>query len=150
MGLTGTGLRESALTVGQASVAGWQAGPLAVIGESGSGKSTALVARYLGLVRGGTPPSRVLVVARDRGAARRFVDACLPQLGGGFDALPITTFAGVAFDLLRRAGVERRLISGPERWSLVRELLAEEAAAPDALARWPRAHAYLGRIALVD
>lgn len=145
MGLTGTELTEA-----QEAVAGWPGGRLAVIGAAGTGKTTALVERYLRLVGAGAAPSRVLVAARDRGAAGRFVDACLPRLAGSFDALPITTFAGVAFDVLRRAGIERRLIPAPERWALVRQLLAEEAASPDAAVHWPRAHQYLGRTALVD
>jgi superfamily I DNA/RNA helicase/RecB family exonuclease len=120
------------------------------MGPAGSGKTTALVERYLGLVRESAVPSRVAVICRDRAAVDRFLDVCLPLMGGGFDALPISTFAGVAFDVLRRAGIERRLISGAERWALLRELLAAEAAQPGAAGTWPVLHRYLGRVALVD
>jgi superfamily I DNA/RNA helicase/RecB family exonuclease len=140
----------TALTEAQAAVVGWAGGRLAVSGPAGSGKTTALVARYLRLVDETGAPSRVAVICRDRGAAGRFLDACLARLAGGFDALPISTFAGVAFDILRRAGVERRLIASAERWALLREQLAAEAATPGARERWPVLHRYLGRVALVD
>src|SRR5688500_1793351 len=84
--------------------------PLAIAsGGPGTGKTTALRHRYLRLVREGDA-SRVLVVARSRPAAARFRDEVLPDLAGGFDALPITTFWGLAYDRLTRAGREVRLL----------------------------------------
>ena len=49
-----------------------------------------------------TDPSRLLVLCRNRTAAIRFRDAVLPELAGGFDALPITTLHGLAHDLVAR------------------------------------------------
>ena len=55
-------------------------------GGAGSGRTTALVERYLALVDEGHRPSSVLVVCADRGAAGRFRQRVLPRLAGGFDA----------------------------------------------------------------
>jgi RecB family exonuclease len=122
-------------------------GPLRIAGEPGSGRTTALVARYLRLVTAeGLRPSSVLVVCPSRAASMRFRDAVLPRLRGGFDTLPITTWFGVAFDLLTRdRGRPVRLLSGGERRALVRDLLAGESAAD-----WPASGRFLGREAFVE
>ncbi len=132
------------LTAGQRRVVEHADGPLRVVGGDGHGRTTAIVARYLALV-GKHQPSTVLVVCPSRASAGRFRDAVLPHLCGGFDALPITTWFGVAFDLVSRAGKRPRLLSGPEQRSVVTRLLAMEA--PD---DWPLSSAFLGRDAFVD
>ena len=132
------------LTAAQTQVVEHEGGPLRVLGRSGTGKTTALRHRYVRLARQ-VGAGRVLVVCRSRAAADRFRDDVLPFLAGGFDALPITTFHGVAFDLLRRNGPEPRLLRTNEQWALVRRLLAT-----DGPREWPTLHGLLGRRAFVD
>src|SRR5207237_5788227 len=119
-------------------------GPLRVSGRAGAGKTTALVQRYLRLARE-VPPSEILVLCRTAGAAVRFRDAVLPELAGGFDALPVTSFRGVAFDLAARASGQVRVLQAGEQLALVRELLAEEGRV-----EWPTLHSWLARDAFAD
>src|SRR5438094_228380 len=134
------------LTPAQQQVVDHRDGPLRVRGGAGTGKTTALLHRYLRLARGvGT--ARVLVVSRNRDAALRFRDAVLAHLAGGVDVLPITTVHGLAFDVLRAQGVERRLLTGAEQWAFVRRLLAAERDHPEL---WPSLHPLLTRRAFVD
>ena len=135
------------LTGEQREVVDHRGGPLRVAGGPGTGRTTALVARYLDLVGPrGFRPSSVLVVCRTRAAADRFREAVLPSLHGGFDALPISTWFGVAFDVLgRHGGPPLRLVRGTEQRALVRRLLADET--PD---DWPVHGRFLGREAFAD
>ena len=133
------------LTAAQRRIVEHDGGPLRVAGGPGCGKTTALVERYLRLVSAGSRPSSVLVVCHDRAAAARFRHAVLPSLSGGFDALPVTTWFGVAFDLVTRARGPVRLLSTSEQQSLVRRLLAAESPAD-----WPEYGHYLGRAVFAD
>jgi superfamily I DNA/RNA helicase/RecB family exonuclease len=117
---------------------------LVVFGTAGTGKTTTLIGRYLRLAAL-HPPTRLLVVCRNRAAARRFTDAVLPHLRGGFDALPITTVPGLAYDLVARTGRPVRLLSGAEQRALIRRLLAAEDPAG-----WPAHRQLLGRRAFAD
>lgn len=128
------------LTAAQRRVVEHAGGPLRISGGAGCGKTTALVSRYLRLIDGGQRPSSVLVVARDRAGATRFRDRVLPHLSGGFDALPFTTWFGVAFDLLTRARSPVQLLSTAEQRGVVRRLLDTES--PE---DWPVFGRYLGR-----
>ncbi len=130
------------LTAAQRRIVEHGAGALRVGGGPGCGKTTALVRRYLRLVEGGVRPSSVLVVCHDRAAATRFRHTVLPALSGGFDALPITTWFGVAFDLVTRARGPVRLLSTSEQRALVHRLLASESPSD-----WPEYGHYLGRAA---
>ncbi|MGI8809492.1 MAG: PD-(D/E)XK nuclease family protein [Acidimicrobiales bacterium] len=133
------------LTAAQRRIVEHDGGPLRVSGGAGCGKTTALVARYLALVDDGHRPSSVLVACGDRAAATRFRNAVLPRLSGGFDALPITTWFGVAFDLVTRADGPVRLLSTSEQRLLVRRLLAGESPGD-----WPEHGQFLGRQAFAD
>lgn len=121
------------LSAEQVQVVEHDRGPARVTGRAGTGKTTALVARYRRLAGAGDP-SRVLVLCRDRRAALAFTATVAPGLGGAYDALPITTFRGLAFDVLARHGRRSRprLLTRAEQRALVRELLAAEGAA-----EWP-------------
>ena len=137
------------LTPGQRRVVEHEAGPLRVTGGAGTGKTTALVHRYLRLARE-AGAGRVLVLAGARPAALRFRTAVLPHLQGGFDALPVTTAWGVAFDVVarhQRSSSPPRLLGGAEQRALVRELLDADAASPTA---WPTLHHLVGRAAFAD
>ena len=116
---------------------------LQVVGAAGTGKTTALTARYLRLARE-RRPSSVVVLCRSRGAALRFRDAVLPGLAGGFDSLPITTFAGLAYDLVTRRHGPVRLLTSAEQRRTVARLLAD-----DDRSAWPTLGHLLGRRALV-
>ncbi len=133
------------LTAAQHRIVEHDAGPLRISGGAGSGKTTALVARYLRLVDDGHRPSSVLVVCHDRAAATLFRDRVLPRLSGAFDALPITTWFGVAFDLVTRARGPVRLLSTSDQRVLVRRLLASESPGD-----WPEYGHFLGRQAFAD
>ncbi|HVF15169.1 MAG TPA: UvrD-helicase domain-containing protein, partial [Acidimicrobiales bacterium] len=144
------------LTAGQRRVVVHAGGRLRVVGGAGSGKTTALLVRYRRLVSPGSNgvasgepgaavrASSVLVLCRTRGAAGRFRDAVLPHLAGGFDALPITTFFGLAYDLVSRHSDPVSLLTGAEQRHLVGRLLATENPAD-----WPTLGHLLGRPALV-
>src|SRR5436305_567910 len=112
--------------------------------STGTGKTTALVARYLRLAHE-VAPSRILFVCRSREAVVAVRDAVLPELAGAFDALPIATVPGVAFDVLARTGESPRRISFAEQRALVRDLLASDD--PD---NWPTLGHLLHRPAFVD
>ncbi len=131
------------LTVEQRRVVDHAGGRLRVVGGAGTGKTTALVARYRHLVTG-CRASSVLVLCRNRAAAGRFRDTVLPSLAGGFDALPITTFFGLAYDLVNRRSGPVTLLTGAEQRHLVARLLADEDPAD-----WPTLGHLLGRPALV-
>ena len=127
------------LTPAQRRVVEHDGSSVRVAGGPGCGKTTALLARYLSLVGGGHRPSTILVVCHDRAAAIRFRDAVLPGLTGGFDALPITTWFGVAFDLVTR---ERGpSASCPHRSSMVASGGCWRRESP---ADWPEYGNYLG------
>jgi len=133
------------LTAAQRRITEHKGGPLRISGDAGCGKTTALVARYVRLVESGNRASSVLVVCPDRAAADRFREAVLPRLSGGFDALPITTWFGVAFDLVTRARGRVQLLSTTEQRGLVRRLLASESPAD-----WPVFGHFLGRDVFAD
>ena len=133
-----------ALTAEQQAVVDHRGGVLRVCGGAGTGKTTALVARYLRLVAE-VPTSAVAVVSATRAAARRFLDAVLPHLAGGFDGLPVTTAWGLAHDVLARAGHTSVLLTGAEQREEVARLLAAEGPG-----RWPSSARLLGRPAFAD
>ncbi len=137
------------LTAEQRRVVDHCGGRLRVVGGAGSGKTTALLARYRHLVApgatgGGADPSSVLVLCPTRAAAGRFRDAVVPHLAGAFDALPITTFFGLAFDLVNRYSGPVTLLTGVAQRHIVARLLAAEDPAD-----WPTLGHLLGRPALV-
>ena len=134
------------LTSEQHRVVDHSGGSLRIGGGPGTGRTTALVARYLRLVASGQPASTVLVVLGNQPAATTFQHAVVPHLSGGFDFLPLTTWFGLAVDLVsRRRGGPLRVLSPNEQHAVVRQLLAEESADD-----WPRYGTYLGREAFVD
>ena len=128
------------LTAAQRRIVEHEGGSVRIAGGAGCGKTTALLARYFRLVVAGVPASSVLVVCHDRAAALRFRDTVLTRLSGGFDALPITTWFGLAFDLVTRARGPVRLVTTSEQLALVRRLLAGESPAD-----WPEFGRFLGR-----
>ena len=137
-------LTAAPLTEEQQCVVDHAGGPATVVGGAGTGKTTALVARYLRLLDRHRP-SELLVLCANRAAASGFRDAVLPRLAGGFDALPVTTVFGLAFDLVTRHDGPVCLLGGRAQRDTVRRLLREEDPAA-----WPSLGAWLGRPAFVD
>ena len=132
------------LTGEQGRVVEHAGGRMRVVGGAGTGKTTALVARYRRLVAGdgGVRASAVLVLCRTRAAADRFRDAVLPDLAGAFDSLPVTTFFGLAYDLVSRHVGPVTLLTGAEQRHAVARLLAA-----DDPSDWPTLGHLLGRAA---
>ncbi len=135
---------EVALTAEQQAVVDDDGDRVHVAGESGTGKTVTLVARYLRLVAD-HPASSVLVLCPTRAGADRFLDAVLPHLAGGFDALPITTVWGLAYDVLARHDAAPVLLTGSDQGHEVARLLAAEGPG-----RWPSAAHLVGRRAFAS
>ncbi|MCA1656884.1 MAG: ATP-dependent helicase, partial [Actinobacteria bacterium] len=133
-----------ALTAEQQAIVDDDGDRVLFAGASGTGKTLTLVARYLRLVAD-HPASSVLVLCPTRAAARRFLDAVLPHLAGGFDALPITTVWGLAYDLLARNGTAPVLLTGADQREEVARLLAA-----DGPGRWLSAAPLVGRQAFAS
>lgn len=139
----GVGSLPPMLTAEQRAVIGDPARRIRLLGSAGTGKSTVLLRRFAALAeRYG--PDRVLLLCRNRPAAAAARDTL--ALEGGFDALPVTTVHGVAFDLLARRGDSPpRLLMGGRQRALVRRLLAAEHPAA-----WPVLGEWLARPALAN
>jgi superfamily I DNA/RNA helicase/RecB family exonuclease len=132
------------LTWSQQRVVDQDSPRLRVTGEAGSGKTTALVRRWLRLA-GTEGPARVLVICGSRPSADRFRDAVMAEWQAGVDVLPVTTWHGAAFDILRRQGDERQLVTGAEHWAAVQRILAG-----DGTDLWPTCAPLVSRAAFVD
>src|SRR5579884_3975493 len=130
-------------TADQEEVLAHAAGWCQILGGPASGRTSVLVERWrrAAVDRRG----RVLVVCRSRDAAEHFRESALGDCSWAADTLPVTTFFGVAFDVLRRLGRAPRLLGGSQQWSLVRRLLAAEDAR-----QWPACAGLLGRPAFAD
>lgn len=113
-------------------------GPLTLdVGPSGSGKTTAALAEYAALLRrrGGTgapAPAwgrrRAVWIAPTRATAQDVRDALATQAGAVLDP-GVTTFSGIAAEVLRDAGVLVIPITSLQRRRLLGRLIAEAAEA---------------------
>lgn len=108
------------------------AGPLLVRGEAGTGKTTILRERFLGLLANGADPDRVALVVgsrRARDEARRVV---LGRLPGSLPSLRISTVHGLAYQVVSARYHDLKYESPPtilaagEQFAKVQELLAGE------------------------
>ena len=121
-------------------------GALLLEGPPGAGKTTLLRERFARLVERGADPERILLLVLHRRAAREGRDRLVHRLGRSVADLPVHTAHGFAFRLLGRRfgdlGYRRPpdLLSAPEQYALVRQLLAAEDPAA-----WPRFGNLLGR-----
>ncbi|WP_394939072.1 ATP-dependent helicase [Psychromicrobium sp. YIM B11713] len=110
-------------------------GPQLIWGGPGTGKSMLLVEAAVHRVEElGIEPDRLLLLTPSRLTAARLRDELSARLQGTMSSSPARTWASYAFDILRRAQVEKvlpssaperppRLISGPEQDLLIKELL---------------------------
>ncbi|MGH2703718.1 MAG: ATP-dependent helicase [Actinomycetota bacterium] len=124
----------AALTAAQRRVVEHDDGRLLVLGPPGSGKTLALEHRYLRLAAApGLAPHRILFLCNNRryalGAKQRLAWE-LP--GPALVEIPVFTWHALAYHLVARyyPRLDYReppvLLTGPEQWGLVRELLAAE------------------------
>jgi len=95
-----------------------QSGPVVVLGQPGSGKTTVVVERAAFLVRSGVSGDEILVLALSRGNSNELTGRLATRLGR--DAPAVMTVHAFAYGLVRRhhrlAGYAR-----PPRWFRARE-----------------------------
>ena len=136
-----------------AKVVGHDGGPLLVLGCPGSGKTHSLEQRFLSLAQEeGLAPHRILLICTNRtyamGAKDRLVWA-LPH--EATIEVPVYTWHALAYHLVSRyyplLGYKEPpvLMTAPEQWGFVREMLANEAASD-----WPQWHERLKDRGFVD
>ncbi len=93
----------------QASVVGHRAGPLLVSGRAGSGRSEALVRRFVSLVEDGVRAERILLTCRTRAGAAHLRDKVEGALAHPHEELWIGTQAEIAERILREHPTEAGL-----------------------------------------
>ncbi len=118
--------------------------PLKIIAGAGAGKTETLAARYVELVRQGTPPERILLLTFTEDAAAEMRTRVMLRLGAGDESLPphallhpwIATFHSFAMRLLREYGFEAglppapRLLSDDDQGDLLQSIQAALEAEP--------------------
>jgi superfamily I DNA/RNA helicase/RecB family exonuclease len=108
-------------------------GPLLVLGSPGTGKSAALVRRWLRLATEVVAPHRVLLLVGTRERALELRDALAWQLPGrALIEVPVHTWHALAYHLVSRyyrlLGYPEPpvVLTGAEQWAVVRDLLCTE------------------------
>jgi superfamily I DNA/RNA helicase/RecB family exonuclease len=135
---------ESQLSDQQKQVITHRGAPLLVLGEAGSGKTTTLITAVSKRISEGQDPNSILVITYGRHSASKLRD----QIASANPAThtvsePIArTFHSIAFLILndQLAHTDSKkyvLLSGAEQDAQIRELLAIDAANPDATL-WPK------------
>ena len=135
---------ESQLSDQQKQVITHRGAPLLVLGEAGSGKTTTLITAVSKRISEGQDPNSILVITYGRHSASKLRD----QIASANPAThtvsePIArTFHSIAFLILndQLANTDSKkyvLLSGAEQDAQIRELLAIDAANPDATL-WPK------------
>jgi superfamily I DNA/RNA helicase/RecB family exonuclease len=103
-----------------------------VIGSPGSGKTTALKARFLKLVESGIAPERVVVIAATRESANTLRDELALEYQGASLGPLAKTLASLAFSYLVKSRPRLQLLSGSEQDQLLKLIIEQYAEAP-----WP-------------
>src|SRR6266851_2003838 len=124
------GARETGLSDEQQAAAAVPAGPVRVVAGAGTGKTAVIAARFHRLVELGADPASILVMTFTERAATEMRERILAA-GGAGEAPHVGTFHSLAMrwlrDEARQLGVHPafRILAGPDRWILMRELLWE-------------------------
>ncbi|MFM5904798.1 MAG: PD-(D/E)XK nuclease family protein [Micrococcales bacterium] len=105
-------------------------GVLLVFGAPGTGKTTALIGRFIQLVRSGISPSEILVLAATRDSAALLRDSLALELQSATEGPLARTATSLAFALIRQEALAAgrplpQLISGAKQDSLISALLQE-------------------------
>ncbi|MEH0111080.1 ATP-dependent DNA helicase [Tersicoccus sp. MR15.9] len=116
-----------------------------VLGAPGTGKSTVLIERAVHAVDAGTDAAGLLLLAPSRRSATRLRDLLSARLDRTVASSPARSWQAYAFDLLRRARVEKfltlpappRLLSGAEQDQIIADLLSGHRAGLGAPLVWP-------------
>src|SRR5687768_13925730 len=90
------------LTPAQRRAAIHPAGPLAIAGGPGAGKTRALIARFAQLVADGTPAESIALLTFSQPAAMELKEHVEAALEGAYEELTVTTFPGLCARLLAR------------------------------------------------
>ncbi len=93
------------LTSAQREVVEHAGGPLLVLGGAGTGKTTALVERFVRVAEGAAP-EQVLALALTPSAADALRERIEDRLTGAYEELAVTTFQGLCAKLLRDEAIE--------------------------------------------
>ncbi|OMH35287.1 hypothetical protein BGP79_02150 [Tersicoccus sp. Bi-70] len=146
-GTTGHPSSVPALDAAQRAVAEAPAGhgALLVLGAPGTGKSTVLIERAVHAVDAGADAAGLLLLAPSRRSATRLRDLLSARLDRTVASSPARSWQAYAFDLLRRARVEKflalpappRLLSGAEQDQIIADLLSGHRAGHGAPLVWP-------------
>ncbi|HEY7199757.1 MAG TPA: ATP-dependent DNA helicase [Candidatus Dormibacteraeota bacterium] len=103
-------------------------GPVRVVAGAGTGKTAVIAARFRRLLEAGADPAEILVMTFTERAAAQMRERILADTG--IDEAPhVGTFHSLAMRWLReegrRLGVSPsfRILAGPDRWILMRELM---------------------------
>ncbi len=98
-----------AFTAAQRRVVEHTDGAMLVDGPAGSGRTEALAGRLAHLAAAGTPPERVLVLARSRAGAARLRERAAALIDAPYEELWISTFESASERLLREYALEAGL-----------------------------------------
>lgn len=110
-----------------------------VTGPAGSGVSSLLLDTVVELIRSGTDPARIMVIAPAKESGARLRRELVEQLAGSYvsSGTLVRSVHSLAFALLRQSR-PARLITGAEQDSVIRELL--EGHAETGRGSWPAEH----------
>ena len=156
VGANVSGAPSVELTDAQARVVGHRGGPLLVVGGPGTGKTTALEARWRSLVDEGVRAEQILFLTFSRSVAGATRARLLSGLGRSSGELPVLSWFAFGLSLVEshfgRLGYSEPpfVLTAPEQWKAVREMLESEASAEPSDCRWPAFASLLGTRALAD
>ena len=101
-----------------------------IFGSPGSGKTSALVARFLHLVSNGISPAEIIVIAATRESANTLRDQLALEYQGASEGPLAKTLTSLAFSILASDAKQRGelapvLVSGSEQDQMLKEVLEE-------------------------
>ncbi|MDP9247409.1 MAG: UvrD-helicase domain-containing protein, partial [Candidatus Dormibacteraeota bacterium] len=105
-------------------------GPVRLVAGAGTGKTAVIAERFRRLVESGVSPASILVMTFTERAAGEMRHRITDEIGG-LEPPQVGTFHSLALRWLReeaiRAGLHPgfEILSGPDRWILLRELMWE-------------------------